>query len=151
MLIVNLSEDQVTTTVDLSLINPGGAGGPMRRWNLSAFGDAITSLSPATTSETITLLHGQAVLYVSQVAGAADYLQTLNVPLTPLYGATNAVLEIHYYLTDKIFQSIDCGTGACPPIKVNLHGGLDVYTRKRFTKSDGTLVVTGDLERLAAQ
>ena len=150
MLCVNLSEEQQTVTFDYSLINPGGAGGPMRRWNLSAFGDTLTPLSPSTTSETLTLEYAQAILVISQTAGAADDLTTINVPLALPYGAAKAALEIHYYLTDQVFQTVDCGTGACPPIKVNLHN-LDVYTRKRFTKSDGTPVVAGDLERLAAK
>jgi hypothetical protein len=150
MLVLNLSEEKRAVTIDLSLINPGGAGGPMRRWNLGAFGDTVTSLSPSTTSDTLTMAPATALLYVSQVTGSADDLRTINVTLTPAYGASKALLEIHYYLNDQTFQSVDCGSGACPPILVNLHN-LDVYMRKRYTKIDGTSVVTGDLERLAAQ
>jgi len=147
MLCVNLSEEQQTVVLDTSLIN---LGGPMRRWNLGAFGDTVTSLPPSTTSDTVNLLYGQAVLYISQAIAAADDLKTINVPLALPYGATNAALEIHYYPRDQIFQSVNCGTGACPSIPVNMHN-VDIYVRKRFTKSDGTPVVAGDLERLAAQ
>ncbi len=149
ILMVNLSEDPVTFTADYSLFP--NAGGPMRRWNLGAFGDTITSLTPGTASESLTLRHAEAALVISQAAGSADGLQTINVPLTPAYGATGAVLEIHYDTHDKLWQSVDCGTGACPAVKVNLHGGLDVYTRHRFLNSDGSLAATGDLERLPAQ
>jgi len=148
LLCVNLSEEQQgPVAIDLSGIN---LGGPMRRWTLSAFGDTVTSLSPSTTTDTVTFPYGQAFLYISQPAGATDDLTTINVPVTPAYGASKAFLEIHYYPGDQSFQAVDCGTGACPPIALNLHN-LDVYMRKRFTKSDGTLVSLGDLERLPAQ
>jgi hypothetical protein len=146
----NLAEERQTVTFDLSIINPGGTGGPMRRWNLSAFGDTVTELSPSTTSDTQTLLSAQAVMYISQAAGSVDDLKAINMPITLAYGATKAAVEVHYYLNDKVFQTVDCGTGACPSIPVNLHN-LDVYIRKRFTKSDGTPVMVGDMERLPAQ
>jgi hypothetical protein len=150
MLCVNLSEEKQTVNFDLSLINPGGTGGPMRRWILTPFGDTVTSLATNTTSDTQTLLYAQAVLYISQTAGAADDLKPLRLPVTPAYGSTKVAVEVHYGLNDKVFQTVDCGTGACPSIPVNLHN-LDVYIRKRFTKSDGTPVMVGDLERIPAQ
>jgi hypothetical protein len=150
MLCVNLSEEKQTVNFDLSLINPGGTGGPMRRWILTPFGDTVTSLPSSTTSDTQTLLYAQAVLYISQSAGSTDDLKTLQLRVAPAYGSTKVAVEVHYGLNDKVFQSVDCGTGACPSIPVNLHN-LDVYIRKRFTKSDGTPVMVGDLERIPAQ
>jgi hypothetical protein len=153
MLVVNFSEEAVSTPLDLSLINPTGTcAGGLVRWNLNQFGDSITTLSGTATSDTPTLGYAQAVEYACYAANqsALSTLSGVTVNTSAYSGTVDGAVEVHYYPNDTQWQTVLCPAGVCPSFSANLHN-LDVYLRKLQLSSTGAIVMRGGMERVAAQ
>jgi len=59
-------------------------------------------------------------------------------------GGTKAVVEVHYYPKDYLYQSFDCGTGACSSIPVSNHI-LPAWYRIVKTDNNGNVKARSDI------